>query len=47
MNLAVNLSLIFNQYVNPIALDALGWKYYIVYCVVSPDRAAWHSRSYR
>ena len=23
----------FNQYVNPIALDAIGWKYYIVYCV--------------
>jgi len=33
MNLAVNISLIFNQYVNPIALKALGWKYYIVYCV--------------
>ncbi|THG97857.1 hypothetical protein EW026_g4236 [Hermanssonia centrifuga] len=27
----VTLSLIFNQYVNPIALQALGWKYYIVY----------------
>lgn len=23
----------FNTYVNPIALDAIGWKYYIVYCV--------------
>lgn len=23
----------FNQYVNPIALDNLGWKYYIFYCV--------------
>jgi hypothetical protein len=22
-----------NQYVNPIAMDALNWKYYIVYCV--------------
>ena len=22
-----------NQYVNPIALGAIGWKYYIVYCV--------------
>jgi len=21
----------FNQYVNPVALGALGWKYYIVY----------------
>jgi len=27
----VSLSLIFNQYVNPIALQALGWKYYLVY----------------
>ncbi|MCJ1400695.1 hypothetical protein MMC11_003903 [Xylographa trunciseda] len=26
-------SMFFNQYVNPIALDAIGWKYYIVYCV--------------
>lgn len=32
-NFAISLSLIFNQYVNPIALDHLGWKYYIVYCV--------------
>ncbi|EJC97804.1 hexose transporter [Fomitiporia mediterranea MF3/22] len=31
--LTVTLSLIFNQYVNPVALGALGWKYYIVYCV--------------
>ncbi|GJE90048.1 MFS transporter, sugar porter [Phanerochaete sordida] len=28
---ALTLSLIFNQYVNPIALNAIGWKYYIVY----------------
>ncbi|KAH9923105.1 general substrate transporter [Amylocystis lapponica] len=27
----VSVALIFNQYVNPIALDAIGWKYYIVY----------------
>lgn len=33
MFLCVDLSLWFNQYVNPIALDAIGWKYYIVYCV--------------
>ncbi len=26
-------SLVFNQYVNPIALDAIAWKYYLVYCV--------------
>ncbi|ORX38020.1 general substrate transporter [Kockovaella imperatae] len=30
---AIDLSLIFNQYVNPIALEKLGWKYYIFYCV--------------
>ncbi|KAH9859167.1 hexose transporter [Lenzites betulinus] len=30
-NLALSLSLIFNQYINPIALSHLGWKYYIVY----------------
>jgi len=32
-NFAISLSLIFNQYVNPIALDNIAWKYYIVYCV--------------
>ncbi|KAG9037291.1 hypothetical protein FRB95_006234 [Tulasnella sp. JGI-2019a] len=31
-NFVVSLALIFNQYVNPIALAALAWKYYIVYC---------------
>ena len=25
----ISLALIFNQYVNPIALDTLGWKYYV------------------
>ncbi|KAJ4373200.1 hypothetical protein N0V83_003493 [Neocucurbitaria cava] len=29
-----SLSGIFNQYVNPIGIDALGWKFYIVYVVV-------------
>ncbi|RQM06891.1 hypothetical protein DH86_00000036 [Scytalidium sp. 3C] len=33
MFLAVDLALFFNQYVNPIALDHITWKYYIVYCV--------------
>lgn len=33
MFFCVDLSLWFNQYVNPIALDAIGWKYYLVYCV--------------
>ncbi|KAF8872000.1 general substrate transporter [Infundibulicybe gibba] len=30
-NFAISLSLIFNQYVNPIAFGALGWKYFLVY----------------
>ncbi|TCD69438.1 hypothetical protein EIP91_007563 [Steccherinum ochraceum] len=29
---AVSASLVFNQYINPIAMKAIGWKYYIVYC---------------
>ena len=29
LNFVVSLALIFNQYVNPIALGALGWKYYV------------------
>jgi len=33
MNLSVTASLVFNQYVNPIALDHLNYKYYIVYIV--------------
>ena len=33
MFLCVDLALFFNQYVNPIALNNIGWKYYIVYCV--------------
>jgi len=32
-NFMISLSLIFNQYVNPIALGHIGWKYYIVYVV--------------
>ncbi|KAF9787904.1 hexose transporter [Thelephora terrestris] len=28
----ISLALIFNQYVNPVALRNIGWKYYIVYC---------------
>ncbi|KAJ4387543.1 hypothetical protein N0V93_008138 [Gnomoniopsis smithogilvyi] len=31
MFLCVDVALWFNQYVNPIALSAIGWKYYIVY----------------
>lgn len=32
-NFSISLSLIFNQYANPIALAAIGWKYYLVYVV--------------
>ncbi|KAF5856058.1 hypothetical protein ETB97_007979 [Aspergillus alliaceus] len=31
--LCIDAALFFNQYINPIALDNLGWKYYIFYCV--------------
>jgi MFS family permease len=30
----IGLSAIFNQYVNPIGIKSLGWKFYIVYIVV-------------
>ncbi|KAJ7469437.1 hexose transporter [Mycena latifolia] len=33
LNFTISLALIFNQYVNPIGLSAIDWKYYIVYCV--------------
>ena len=33
MFLMVDIALFFNQYVNPIALDNIAWKYYIVYVV--------------
>ncbi|KAF8137318.1 hexose transporter [Boletus edulis] len=29
--LVISVALIFNQYINPIALEKLGWKYYLVY----------------
>ncbi|KAI0035836.1 hexose transporter [Vararia minispora EC-137] len=32
LNFTVSCALVFNQYVNPIALDAITWRYYIVYC---------------
>ncbi|KAF2669590.1 hexose transporter protein [Microthyrium microscopicum] len=31
--LCVDIALFFNSYVNPIALEAIHWKYYIVFCV--------------
>jgi hypothetical protein len=30
--LTVRFAVFFNTYVNPVALDSIGWKYYIVYC---------------
>jgi hypothetical protein len=33
MEYALYITLFFNQYVNSIALDNIGWKYYIFYCV--------------
>jgi Sugar (and other) transporter len=31
MFFSVNAALFFNNYVNPVALDAISWKYYLVY----------------
>ncbi|KAJ0328001.1 hypothetical protein COL922a_013340 [Colletotrichum nupharicola] len=31
--LTVRFAVFFNTYVNPIAIDSIGWKYYCVYCV--------------
>lgn len=33
-NLCNGLALMFNSFVNPIALEAIAWKYYIVYIVI-------------
>jgi hypothetical protein len=32
-SLTIAITLVFNQYVNPVALERLHWKYYLVYCV--------------
>jgi MFS family permease len=32
MNITVQFTLAFNEFVNPWALDAIGWKYYLFYC---------------
>jgi hypothetical protein len=34
-NFVISVTLIFNQYVNPIALDALSWKYYVCFWTLS------------
>lgn len=31
-NLTAMLTVAFNQYINPVAIEAIGWWYYIVYC---------------
>jgi hypothetical protein len=44
MFLAIDLALFFNSYVNPIALLAIGWKYYIVYvCWLGFEFVVWKS----
>ncbi|KAH0585146.1 Lactose permease [Termitomyces sp. J132] len=32
LNLTVMLTVAFNQFINPVAIDAIGWWYYLVYC---------------
>ncbi|EMG45985.1 LAC12 Lactose permease [Candida maltosa Xu316] len=32
--LSQNIILVYNSFVNPIAMDAIEWKYYIVYCCI-------------
>lgn len=34
MQIASTCVLIFNGYANPVAMDGIGWRYYIVYCCV-------------
>jgi hypothetical protein len=36
-NFAISLSLIFNQYVNPVAMEAISWKYYVSYTCLALD----------
>ncbi|KAG5743850.1 hypothetical protein H9Q70_013444 [Fusarium xylarioides] len=33
LNFCVTAALFFNQYINGIALEAMGWKYYTIYCL--------------
>jgi len=32
MNLVTMLTVAFNQFINPVAIDGIGWRYYVVYC---------------
>ncbi|KZP23825.1 general substrate transporter [Athelia psychrophila] len=33
MNMCIELALLFDQFVNPIVIERIGWKYYLVYCI--------------
>jgi MFS family permease len=34
--ISMNVAIVFNGYVNPIAMDAIGWRYYIVWiCLIA------------
>ena len=34
MGVSVVVGIVFNTFVNPIALESIGWKYYIVFLVI-------------
>ena len=36
-NLTISIALIFNQYVNPIALKNISWKYYVGVSCIFPS----------
>lgn len=38
---AVSASLVFNQYINPLALKAIGWKYYVSHAFTVAFGIAW------
>ena|SRR5882762_490958 len=42
-NFVISAALIFNQYVNPIALNHLSWKYYVCRYLVSDVHCVHHS----
>ena len=44
-NFAISLSLIFNQYVNPIALGKIHWKYYVS-LLSFPSSTKWLNKNF-
>lgn len=34
-NFSISVSLVFNQYINPIALGAISWKYYVSFVIAA------------